>query len=114
MINGFVDETEELNDYEKDTLLPLLVRGLNPRIGSHRAITNKGMREGLKKLDHTVSDARIRKLINYIRIHRLVVNLVSSSKGYYRTTDPDELKDYVESLMQRASSIEEVAKSFTI
>ena len=114
MINGFIDETEELSDYEKDTLLPLMVRGLKPRLGSDKAITNKEMREGLSKLDHKVSDARIRKLINYIRIHRLVVNLVSSSKGYYRTNDPAEIRHYVESLMQRASSIEEVAKSFII
>lgn len=114
MINGFVEETEELNDYEKDTLLPLMVKGLTPRIGSDKAITNKQMREGLKKLDHSVSDARVRKLINYIRMHRLVVNLVSSSRGYYRTNDLDELNNYVESLMQRASSIEEVAKSFRL
>jgi len=112
MINGFEEETEELNDYEKDTLLPLMVKGLTPRFGSDKAITNKQMREGLKKLDHIVSDARVRKLINYIRMHQLVVNLISSSRGYYRTNSMEELENYIESLMQRASSIEEVAKSF--
>ena len=112
MINGFEKETAELNDYEKDTLLPLMVAGLTPRIGVERAITNLQMREGLKSLDYNISDARIRKLINHIRVNRLVVNLISSSKGYYRTNDLEEVNNYVESLMQRASSIEEVAKSF--
>ena len=40
MIEGFETETAELTDYEKDTLLPLLVKGLNSKIGVENAITN--------------------------------------------------------------------------
>jgi len=114
MINGFSEETEPLNEFEKETLLPLLIKGLSARLGSENAVTNKEMIDGLAKMNHKVTAARIRKIINYIRIKKLIVNLVSNSKGYYRTNDLEEVKKYRESLMQRASAIAEVAKSFDV
>ena len=40
MIYGFKKETEPLNDYERDILLPAIVKGLQTKIGKHNAITN--------------------------------------------------------------------------
>ena len=114
MIEGFEDETAYLSDYEKDTLLPVIVRGLNWRMGIECVITNAEMVKALKKYGFKTTGARIRKIINYIRVKKLVINLISSSKGYYRTNDPEEVRKYVHSLMQRASAIEKVAKSFEL
>ena len=114
MIEGFETETAELTDYEKDTLLPLLVKGLNSKIGVENAITNCQIVKSMTEKGYKISSVRVRKIINYIRIKHLVYNLVSSSKGYYRSTDPEEIRKYVKSLMQRATAIEEVAKSFIV
>lgn len=115
MIDGFSEETSPLSDYEKDTLLPLMIKGLSPRYGVENAITNSEMVAGLKKMEcRSVTPARIRKLINHIRLNKLVTNLISSSKGYYRSFDYEEIKAYQTSLMQRASAITEVAKSFEV
>ena len=113
MIEGFQEQTEPLNEYEKTQLLPIMVSALKTKIGVEKAVTNKQMVEGLTQAGNPgVTPARIRKLINHIRINRLVHNLVSSSKGYYIATSKHEVETYVRSLMQRASAIEAVAKSY--
>jgi len=114
MIEGFETETAELTDYEKDTLLPLLVKGLNSKIGVENAITNGQIVRSMTEKGYKITSVRVRKIINYIRIKHLVYNLLSSSKGYYRSNDPEEIKKYVKSLMQRSTAIEEVAKSFIV
>lgn len=40
MIPGFTPQTEPLNDYERDTLLPIICQGLRNKIGEARAVTN--------------------------------------------------------------------------
>ena len=68
----------------------------------------------LKGLGYKVSEARIRKLIHYIRVNRLVKNIIATSKGYYIATTEEEIKSFVESLQQRINSIEEVKNSFSL
>ncbi len=111
MIKGFKKETQKLTDYEL-TLVPLLVLGLKTKIGKINAIKNKEMVAALKDLGHKVNEARIRKLIHYIRVNKLVKNIIATSKGYYIATTEKEINDFVESLQQRINSIEEVKKSF--
>ena len=111
MINGFEKETHELTDYEM-FLLPKIVIGLKTKVGETKAITNKEMVDKLRLLDYKVNPARIRKIINYIRINRLIINLVSSSKGYWVENNIDRIKSYIESLEQRANEIQRVANSF--
>ena len=111
MINGFEKETHELTDYEM-FLLPKIVIGLKTKVGETKAITNKEMVDKLRLLDYKVNPARIRKIINHIRINRLIINLVSSSKGYWVENNIDRIKSYIESLEQRANEIQRVANSF--
>ena len=86
MITGFEEYTHELNDYEEKTLLPVIVKGLKTKIGKENAVTNKEICSALKKLDLKVNDARIRKVISFIRINRIIENLISNSKGYFLIT----------------------------
>lgn len=111
MINGFEEETGTLTD-EEVKLIPLFIQGLvnrysdDPVTGAE--ITNRLLdRKGIY-----VTGARVRKIINHIRINRLLVNLIASSRGYYIERDEAKLKAYVESLVQRASAIMNVAKSY--
>ncbi len=118
MIPGFEDHTAPLNDYEKNTLMPVIIKGLQKRIGKNNAITNAEM---CRKLNNhfylnspsykKITGARIRKIINHIRINDAISCLVSTSKGYYVSKDRKELNTYIESLNKRATAILAVARA---
>jgi hypothetical protein len=106
MINGFKEHTEPLNDYERGTLLPVIVRGLQTKIGASAAITNKEMADKMQEHGYKkVTGPRIRKIINFIRIQGLILNLVASSKGYYIENDIQERRKYVQGVKDRAASM---------
>jgi hypothetical protein len=111
MINGFEDQTHELTDAELEMVQPM-VAGLVRRVGEHRAITADDMIAGMKLFGYKVTQPRIRKLINFIRVNKLVRNLIATSKGYYVENDPKKLQVYLESLDQRIRSIQEVRNSY--
>jgi hypothetical protein len=111
MINGFERETHELNDYEL-TLVPLFVAGLKTKTRQELAITNKKICAIMKERGHKVSEVRIRKIINFIRTKKLIVNLISSSKGYWIAENQKQLTKYVQSLDQRINEIQRVRNSF--
>ena len=69
------------------------------------------MIKGLKRLNIKTSPARIRKMINIIRNYGIIKQLISTSKGYYIAKTSKEVEEYVESLRQRARSIDELANS---
>lgn len=108
MLHGFEEQTCELNDHERDVLLPLIVKGLTVRIGEEKAITNVKIREGMEKNGTPLSDARVRKIVHYIRVNRLVPFLCASSKGYWVETDRDRYEKWIGSLQGRINSIAEI------
>lgn len=105
MLNGFEKQTEPLNDYESNVLLPIIIRGLKTKIGEKNAITNKKITVVLKNKGYDLNEARVRKIINHIRNNALVKRLIATSKGYYIATDINELGDYIDSLRGRESAI---------
>ena len=111
MINGFEEITYHLTEYERDILLPIMIKGLKKRHGIENAITSKVIQEKCSDAGYKLNGARIRKLINYIRINHLVPFLMATSKGYYVENDISKLYTYIESLNQRANAILAVAKS---
>lgn len=112
MIQGFTEQTEPLTEYEEQTLLPQLVRGLRTKVGRAMSVTNKAIIDGMKRnLGLSISDARVRKLINHIRNNDLVPCLIATSQGYYIAESEQELKDYEESLLGREEAIRNVRMS---
>jgi predicted GTPase len=111
MINGFDIETAPLSEYERVTLLPIFVRALIVKVGEQNAVTNKTICEKLKKEGYKIGDARVRKIINHIRINGLVHMLIATSKGYFVADKMDQAISYRESLRQRISAIEAVHDS---
>lgn len=108
MIQGFDDETKPLSKHEKNILLPAIVRGLSTKIGKKNAITNRQIILALgknKELYGIVNDARVRKIINRIRIDGLIINLIASSRGYYIENDIENRKKYVQGVKARAKSM---------
>lgn len=110
MIKGFDNETQPLTDYETGVLLPLLVRGLQTKIGHNSAVTNKHIVTSLKPT-YKISDARVRKIINHIRTNDLVPGLIATSEGYFIAETEEELLEYEESLKGREDAIRQVRLS---
>ena len=108
MLHGFENETRPLNGYEKNTLLPIIVRGLSNRTGAANAVSNGHICISLRNKGYKVTEVRIRKIINHIRTHSLVTCLIASGKGYYRAESRQEVVDYIESLKGRENAIKAV------
>jgi hypothetical protein len=108
MVTNFEDITEELSD-EELFLVEVIIRGLSKR-NKHNplksdeivAIINKNKEK--YKLKTKFTNVRLRKCCNYIRKNGLLP-LIATSKGYYVSTDKNEINKQIESLEQRASAI---------
>jgi hypothetical protein len=103
MITGFETITAELTPEEKK-LVPQFVNGLKTKIGKKSAVTNKHIRARFKTIGVTVSDARVRKIVNFIRISDLVPMLCSTSKGYFVAQSVDEVESYLKGLKERIAA----------
>lgn len=110
MIKGFDRETQPLTEYEIGVLLPLLVKGLQTKLGRENAVTNKHIVNALKGACK-LNEARVRKIINNIRTNDLVPGLIATSEGYFIATTEAELLEYEESLKGREDAIREVRLS---
>jgi len=107
MLPGFEDITIDLKPAEQTFVKEFMVAALSVRIGQNMAITNKKMR--FKLFEYTgvkISDAKIRKYVQYIRIHNLVPKLVSTSKGYFVAREgTEEWEKWKSSMHKRAREI---------
>lgn len=75
-------------------------------MGAKYAIRNKTMCQILQSRGYEkISEVRIRKCINYIRVNGLVPHLIANSRGYYVATTVEEVETYCESLKGRAEAI---------
>lgn len=57
---------------------------------------------------------RIRKIINYIRVKKLLKNVIATSKGYYVSYNEKEIERYVKSLTERINAITQIKNSFSV
>ena len=113
MINGFEDETAPLSAYEKEVLLPVMVKCLSTKIGKEMAVTNGYMCERMEERNYDIAPPRVRKIINHIRVNDLISCLMATHRGYYITKDPREMEKYIESLKGREDAIREVREAMT-
>ena len=105
MIPGFEEFTIDITDDEIETV-NLIVRGLEVRIGDRNAITNENMRTLMyNNCGISISCAKMRKFIQYIRAYNLVSMLCASSKGYWVAKDREEWIKYREGFRSRVNSM---------
>jgi len=110
MIKNFENETQPLTDYEINTLLPLIIRGLETKKGRVNAVTNKYIVSVLKG-NYNLNEVRVRKIINHIRTNDLIPGLIATSEGYFIAETEAELLEYEESLKGREDAIKEVREA---
>ena len=105
MVINFEEQTHELTDYEKNELLPVIVKGLKTKSGKSNVISSTEIIKALKTLKYKIDPARLRKIINYIRVNNVLYNLIATGNGYYIATTPQECRDFIKSLDQRINAI---------
>ena len=108
MLKGFEVQTEPLTEYEENELLPIIILGFTDKQGKEKAVTNSHICKRLKSQGYKIDSARLRKIINHIRVKNLVIGLMATSNGYYIADTKNELKDYIESLKGRENAIKAV------
>jgi hypothetical protein len=107
MINNFEDFTEELNAEELKLVAPLM-NGLRTKTKQNpikapeivKAMNVFAQKNGLIK----ITEPRLRKLVNHIRV-KGILPIIATSQGYYISYDKQEILDQINSLTQRANSI---------
>lgn len=105
MIKGFEEITAKLSEKEME-LVPIFVTRLSLRVSKANAVTSSQIIKGFKDTKGIdLSGARIRKIINYIRMNNLIPCLIATSEGYYVSTDKKELQEYCDSLIGREKAI---------
>lgn len=105
MINNFEEFTDELNDYERTTLLPVMVKCFKKHVGEENAIKSHQIKSKMEEHGYDISDARIRKIVHAIRQHSLVPCLVATSKGYFVADKVSQVSDFIDSLQGREYAI---------
>ena len=108
MIKEFEKYTYELTDFEKAKVLPIIVNGLQNKIGKENAVSNKLICEKMNISgmlgSYKLQPPRVRKIVNHIRITGMILHLCSNSKGYFVAKNKEELHDYLDGLGQRIDS----------
>lgn len=105
MIKGFEEITAKLSEKELE-LVPVFVSRLSLRVGKEKAVTSSQIIKGFKDTKGIdLSGARVRKIINYIRMTEQLPLLIATSEGYYISNDKHEILDYIESLRGREKAI---------
>lgn len=113
MIKNFETITYELTDLELE-ILPALITGLKTKTKGNPIKAPKiceGMQLYLKNNNYKLkfTQARLRKMINYIRCESLLP-VIATSKGYYVSYSEQELDAQIESLVNRANGIMDAAR----
>lgn len=105
MIRNFEEFTDELNEYERKVLLPIMVECFKKHVGEENAITCGEIISKMTAKGYQISGVRIRKIVNVIRRYDLVHCLVSSAKGYFVADNIEQVSDCIDSLQGREDAI---------
>jgi hypothetical protein len=112
MLTLFTNITEQLTEFEKNTLVPMLMETLQQSHINNR-IKGKAICCWFVVQGYEVSEARVRKMVNYIRVTNAVKPnvLIGTSKGYFLTCDVKLVDEQIESLEGRIDSMSAVIDS---
>lgn len=105
MIKNFENVTADLNHDEKK-IVPIIVKRFQNLQGKQNIVTNKEIIEGLyKHCNIKLTQPRVRKIIQYIRLNNLLAGLIATQSGYYYTTSEVQIREWIETMKQREAAI---------
>lgn len=105
MITGFEGYTQELSEYEINSVLPRIYSVLHWRKGEELAIRNNEVVYWLKNNNIKTTEPRIRKILHIIRTSGMIKGVVATSKGYYIANTEQEWEKYIVSINERIDHI---------
>lgn len=109
MLPGFEDFTYKLDEYERQILLPIVVKGLSTKIERQKLIAGHVIVSKMKLAGYKINGVRLRKIIAAIRMENILPGLVANSKGYFVSNDITVLTKHYHSLRMRAAAINKIA-----
>jgi hypothetical protein len=112
MITLFENITEDLTELEETSLVPMVTELLQ-RTSDNNSFTAKRMIKYFIGRGYPISQARVSKMIAYIRVKNLMSpNVVIGGRyGYFITADETIIEDQIESLQGRCDAIEAIIDS---
>lgn len=90
----FEEETKDLSDFEKNKIVVIVTNLLSDAKGIDNMTSSKQLLDALAMRGIKSNDQRIRKIIQHIRKKHILRGLIATSKGYYLSTSPKEIRDY--------------------
>tara|TARA_R110001606_G_scaffold187628_5_gene335232 strand:+ start:642 stop:1013 length:372 start_codon:yes stop_codon:yes gene_type:complete len=113
MLKNYEEITKELNEYEKKTLYPLIIAGLQRHQGKDKAITGVEICKAINsKLPAAkLTGVRLRKIVQAIRMTGDLFNVCSTSRGYFVAANQEEINDCIESLQQRIDQQQKIVNA---
>lgn len=98
---------------EEKILIPKIIKVLLKTSKNRPIYTNqliKGINERKEQfgLTNNFTGSRLRKIINFLRVNKLLA-VISNKKGYYVSYDKEDIKTTIASLRERAASIQAAA-----
>lgn len=79
--------------------------------GRAKAITAASMAKKLRAEGLDTSTARVRKMVNYLRLTGIVRNVVETSRGYTVARNAVELKRYLDQVVAQLNALEAVKQA---
>lgn len=111
MINGFKKETKPLTKKEREILKPFIYMTLLETDKCNK-ITSKEIDQRIfLTFGKKIGGARIRKIINNIRINEQLFSIIATNQGYFITKDCLKVRKYIDGLVKRAEAILSVANA---
>lgn len=102
----FTNITEELTDFEKKTIVPLFLNTLSETHSGNRFKT-KWICGWFRASGYRVTDIRLRKMVNYIRVTNKAWPkvLIGASNGYFLTGDIKTVDNQIDSMRGRVNQM---------
>lgn len=111
MITNFEDITYDITDDEKRVAIYIerLLKSKNVFF-NNKELSDMIIKASNGDKRYLFKDARIRKIINYLRL-TTCPNIIATSKGYKISENVEELTKYLDSLLERIDAIQNIANS---
>ena len=104
-MKNFEDITFKLTSDELE-IVPLIVERFRNKPGISNIITNAAICRRLKaRRNIETNEPRVRKIVQYIRLKNILPGLIATSKGYYLTSNPIDLVDWLQSMNERRDAL---------
>ena len=104
-MKNFEEITKPLTP-EEQNIAAIICKRFKKKPGKINIVTNKQIVRALKtKCKIEITEPRIRKIIQFIRSEGLLNGLIATSSGYWLTRNVDELKSWIDSMIERENAI---------